>query len=178
MNKRTFAAIVSLTTFALLSSASGMAAEDQQVVDRCIADWGIDSPFKKGTVPSRVISPGVKVFGIGKNNNGDDKTTDKPALILVRPAVNVLGKSTIRLANPKGWYCLKANVTVAGKIAIDAHCNAHVASAREDGTSVMATDESKGSVAVMGALRVTRFDCDEKDKNADKKKGKEKEQAK
>ncbi len=174
MNKHVFTTIASLTTFALLSFSSAEAAADQNVVDRCIADWGSDSPFKKGTVPSRVISPGVKVFGIGKSNNGDDKTTDKPALILVRPAVNVLGKSTIRLANPKGWYCLKANVTVAGKIAIDAHCSAHIASAREDGTSVMATDESKGSVAVMGALRVTRFDCAEKDKNADKKKEKAK----
>ena len=91
--------------------------------------------------------------------NGDETVTDKPSLILVRPAVNVLGKSTIRLANPKGWYCFKSNVTVAGKIAIEAHCDARIASAREDGTSVMATDESKGGVAVMGALRVSRFGC-------------------
>ena len=99
------------------------------------------------------------MFGIGKNNNGDETVTDKSSLILVRPAVNVLGKSTIRLANPKGWYCFKANVTVAGKLAIDAHCNAHIATAGDDGTSVMAKDESKGGVAVMGALRTTRFGC-------------------
>ena len=156
-------------TAALIWSTSVMASTDQNVVDQCIADWGGDSPFKKGTAPSRIIAPGVKVFGIGKNNNGDENITNKPALILVRPAVNVLGKSTIRLANPKGWYCFKANVTVAGKITIAAHCNAHIASARDDGTSVMATDESKEAVAVMGALRVTRFDCDDKDKSANKK---------
>ena len=171
MNKRIVASVAAAATVAILSSASVMAA-DQRIVDQCIGDWGSASPFKKGTVPNRVISPGVKVFGIGKNNNGDETVTDKPSLILVRPAVNVLGKSTIRLANPKGWYCFKSNVTVAGKIAIDAHCNAHIASARDDGTSVMATDESDKGVAVMGALRVTRFGCDDKDRNAEKKKTK------
>lgn len=158
MNKRIFVSIAVSATFTILASSSVMAA-DQRVIDQCIAEWGKASPFKKGAVPGKVISPGVKVFGIGKNNNGDDTVTDKPSLILVRPAVNVLGKSTIRLANPNGWYCFKSNVTVAGKIAIEAHCNARVASAREDGTRVMATDESKGGVAVMGALRVTRFGC-------------------
>ena len=171
MNKRNFAFVAAAAAVALLASASVMAA-DQRVLDRCIADWGNAAPFKKGTAPNKVIAPGVKVFGIGKSNNGDETVTDKPSLILVRPAVNVLGKSTIRLANPKGWYCFKSNVTVAGKIAIEAHCSAHIASARDDGTSVMATDESKGGVAVMGALRVTRFDCPDKDKNADRKKAK------
>lgn len=150
-----------------LVSASALAAPaldagDQRVVDACIAEWGAASPFKKGAVVGKVVSPGVKVFGIGKNNNGDETVTDKPALILVRPAVNVMGKTTIRLANPKGWYCFRSNVTVAGKIAIEAHCDAHIASARDDGTSVMAKDESDKGVAVMGALRVTRFSCPEK----------------
>lgn len=154
-----------ITTFA----STSVLAADQRVLDRCIADWGAASPFKKGAVPSRVISPGVKVFGIGKSNNGDETVTDKPSLILVRPAVNVLGKSTIRLANPKGWYCFKSNVTVAGKIAIEAHCNAHIASAKDDGTSVLASDDSKEGVAVMGALRVTRFGCED-NRNAQKKK--------
>ena len=139
-------------------------ANDQAVLDRCIADWGAKSPFKKGATADKVISPGVKVFGIGKSNNGDQTVTTKPSLILVRPTVNVMGKSTIHLANPKGWYCFRNAVTVAGKIDIAAHCDARVASAREDGTSVMAADESDKGVAVMGALRVTRFDCAAKTK--------------
>jgi len=161
MNKRIFASVATSAAAAILASASVIAA-DQRVVDRCIADWGSASPFKKGTAPDRVISPGVKVFGIGKGNSGDETVTDKPSLILVRPAVNVLGKSTIQLANPQGWYCFKSNVTVAGKITIEAHCNAHIASARDDGTSVLASDESDKGVAVMGALRVTRFGCADK----------------
>ena len=125
-------------------------------------------PLKKGTPASRIIAPGVKVFRIGKNNNGDENVITKPTLILVRPAVNVLGKSTIRLANPEGWYCFKANVTVAGKLTINTHCSAKIAIAREGGASVVAAYESKGGVAVISALRVTRFDCGARGNAAEK----------
>jgi hypothetical protein len=137
-------------------------ASDQAALDACIASWGKDSPFRKGTPASSTIATGVKVFGIGSAQSGNDAPTDKPVLVMIRPAVNVMGKSTIRLANPKGWYCFRSNVTVAGSLNIEAHCNAHIASAKEDGTSVGAVDQSNKGVAVFGALRVKRFDCPEK----------------
>ena len=140
-------------------------ANDQAVLDACITSWGKSSPFKKGKPADGVIGTGVKVFGIGNAQSGNDAPTDKPALIYVRPAVNVMGKSRIRLSNPKGWYCFRSNVTVAGAINIDAHCNAHLASAGEDGTSVGAVDESGKGVAVFGALRVSRFGCPERKSN-------------
>ena len=146
----------------LLAASSSFAAVDQGAVNECIAAWGKSSPFKKGAAPARVISGGVKVFGIGKSNAGGDPVTDRPSLVLVTPAVNVLGKSTLRLSNPKGWYCFKSNVTVLGKITVEAHCNAHLASARQDGKSVLAADESDKGVAVLGALRVSRYDCPQK----------------
>lgn len=158
--KRPLLAIHTAASVLLASSASF--ANDQAVLDRCIADWGAKSPFSKGAKADTVISPGVKVFGIGKSNNGDETVTAKPRLVMVRPAVNVMGKTTIRLANPKGWYCFRNTVTVAGKISIEAHCDAQLASAREDGTSVLAKDESDKGVSVMGALRITRFDCSAK----------------
>ena len=148
-----------LLLVALMLMASESYADDQMAIDGCIASWGSTSPFKKGKRADAVIGTGVKVFGIGSGQSGNDAPTDKPALILVRPAVNVMGKSTIRLNNPKGWYCFRSNVTVAGSLTIDAHCNAHIASAKEDGTSVGAVDESNKGVAVFGALRVSRFDC-------------------
>ena len=135
-------------------------ANDQLALDACIASWGASVPFKKGKKADHVIGTGVKVFGIGSGQSGNDAPTDKPSLVLVRPAVNVAGKSTIRLSNPNGWYCFRSNVTVAGAMHIDAHCKAHIASAREDGTSVGAADESGKGVAVFGALRVSRFGCD------------------
>ena len=134
-------------------------ANDQAVLDACITSWGKDAPFKKGKAADRVVATGVKVFGIGNAQSGNDAPTDKPVLVYVRPAVNVMGKSTIRLGNPNGWYCFRSNVTVAGKISIQAHCKAHLASAKEDGTAVGAADDSGKGVAVFGALRVTRFGC-------------------
>jgi len=136
-------------------------ANDQPALDACIASWGKASPFKKGHAADHVIATGVKVFGIGSGQSGNDTATDKPALVLVRPAVNVMGKSTIKLANPNGWYCFRSNVTVAGAMHIEAPCKAHIASAKEDGTTVGAADESGKGVAVFGALRVTRTDCPE-----------------
>lgn len=148
--------------FAVLALAAIPAtgfASDQEVLDRCIDSWGRASPFKKGTPANSVIASGVKVFGVGKDRTGNDPVTDQPSLVLVRPAVNVMGKSTIRLANPNGWYCFRSNVTVAGKMEIEAHCNAKIASAKESGTAVGATDDSDKGVAVFGALRVKRFGC-------------------
>lgn len=144
----------------MLISAPALAG-DQEALDGCIASWGKSAPFKKGTPANSTVATGVKVFGIGKSQSGDDTVTDKPSLVLVRPAVNVMGKSTIRLANPKGWYCFRSNVNVAGAMNIEAHCDAHIASAQEDGTSVGASDQSNKGVVVFGSLRITRFGCAE-----------------
>jgi hypothetical protein len=152
-------AVLALAALALPALALADAG-DQAVVDQCIAQWGKASPFRKGTPPDGVIATGVKVFGIGQSSSGDDPVTRKPRLVLVRPAVNVMGRTTIRLQNPHGWYCFRSNVTVMGKIQIDAQCHAHLASAREEGTAVGAADESNKGVAVFGALRVNRFGCE------------------
>jgi hypothetical protein len=147
-----------LATCVLLPMAAR--ADDQPALDACIASWGSAAPFKKGTAATKVIATGVKVFGIG-SDNATDEPTAKPSLVLVRPAVNVMGKSTMKLNNPNGWYCFVSNVNVAGKMEIEVPCNAHVASAKEDGTSVGAVDESNKGVSVFGALRVTRTGCAE-----------------
>jgi hypothetical protein len=146
-----------LAALALVSTASF--AQDQKALDGCIQSWGKSSPFKKGTPAHSVIAPSVKVFGVGGGGNVNDHATDKPALVLVRPAVNVMGKSRIRLENPKGWYCFRSNVNVAGKMEIDAPCSAHIASAKEDGTAVGAVDETNKGVSVFGALRISRYGC-------------------
>jgi len=145
---------------AIMLFSSTSFADDQDSIDQCIASWGKDSPFKKGTPAAMVLGTGVKVFGIGSSGNADnDKPTDKPVLVMVKPAVNVMGKSTIRVANPNGWYCFRANVTVMGKIEIEAQCTAHLGSARDDSATVGAADDTNKGVAVFGALRVTRFGC-------------------
>ena len=152
-----FAIAASLAAFAAIPVLA--AGEDQRALDACIQSWGKSSPFRKGSAATSVIAPSVKVFGVGGGNGVYDAPTDKAALVLVRPAVNVMGKSTIRLGNPKGWYCFRSNVTVAGKLEIDAPCEAHIASAKDDGTAVGAADDSNKGVAVFGELRVARHGC-------------------
>ena len=143
----------------LAASGAALADEDQQTLDGCIAQWGRKSPFRKGTPAETTLSTGVKVFGVGSSSSGNDSPTSHPALILVRPAVNVMGKSTIKLNNPKGWYCFRSNVNVAGKMEIDAPCTAHIASATSEGAAVGASDDTGKGVSVFGALRVTRHGC-------------------
>jgi len=156
---RTVLALAALTCVPSLVLAD---TGDQEALDQCIAYWGKASPFRKGTPAEGVIASGVKVFGLGSSSTGDDPVTSKPRLVLVRPAVNVMGRSTIKLSNPHGWYCFRSNVTVMGKLEIDAQCHAHLATAREEGTAVGAADESSKGVAVFGALRVNRFGCEAK----------------
>lgn len=151
-----------LAALLVASAAMPAFANDQATLDACIQSWGKKSPFRKGTPANSVIAPGVKVFGIGGSGAARDDPTDAPALVLVRPAVNVMGSTTIRLSNPQGWYCFRSNVTVAGAIRIEAHCKAQIASAKDDGTAVGAVDESNKGVAVFGALRVTRWGCNGK----------------
>jgi hypothetical protein len=150
------AAMIAVSAVAPVSAL----ADDQPTLDACIGSWGSTSPFKKGTPATKVMATGVKVFGIG-SEGGTDAPTAEPSLVLVRPAVNVLGKTTIELRNPQGWYCFVSNVNVAGKMEIEVPCGAHIASAREDGTVVGAVDESSKGVTVFGALRVTRVGCPE-----------------
>lgn len=150
--------LLAVTACACLPLAA-LANADQPALDQCIAAWGKASPFRKGTPADGVIATGVKVFGIGQASSGNDPVTSKPRLVLVRPAVNVMGGSTIRLENPRGWYCFRSNVTVMGRMTIEAQCDAHIASAREEGATVGAADDSNKGVAVFGALRVNRFGC-------------------
>ena len=156
MKRQLIAAMIAVSSLVPVAAL----ADDQPTLDACIASWGSAAPFKKGTPATKVIATGVKVFGIG-SQGGTDAPTAKPSLVLVRPAVNVMGKSTIELKNPQGWYCFVSNVNVAGKMEIEVPCGAHIASAKEDGTAVGAVDESSKGVTVFGALRVTRLGCPE-----------------
>jgi hypothetical protein len=97
----------------------------------------------------------VGVFGIGGDIK-DDKATDRPELVYIRPAVSVMSKSDIDLMNPNGWYCLEKTVSVMAKIQIRLHCDAHLAST-EEGVSVMGGGDR--GVNVMGATRVEKVGC-------------------
>ncbi|MDQ6621317.1 MAG: hypothetical protein M3Z31_16765 [Pseudomonadota bacterium] len=104
------------------------------------------------------MATSVKVFGIGRNPS-DSAHTDRPALVLVNPGVNVMGGTTLELLNPNGWYCFRSNVNVMGKLTIRASCKAHLASAH-DGATVVGSNQSGKSVTVFGNTTVELVGCE------------------
>ena len=143
----------------LLSSSLLRAESDAEAIYNCMKAWG-KHPFPEDKrVADKVLSPSVKVLGIG-GRNIEDTQTAKPSLVLIKPSVNVLSKSTFRLANPNGWYCLKGTVTVLGKAEFTVHCKAKIASNNGDVAVLGKNENQEGGIAVLGSIRLkTIGDC-------------------
>ena len=135
--------------------SAGKDSEYWPAVKACLAVWGDKHPFKdESTLRFRVLETSVKVFGIGDDITDKEETGD-PQLILVRPAVNVMGKLTFHLMNPKGWYCFEKNVTVMAKSEVTVACTSEVASAGP-GATVIGSSPGKGGTTVMGKTTFER----------------------
>ncbi len=132
------------------------AKEEGDALSHCLRAWG-KTPFTHDS-SFKTLSTTVKVFGIGANPK-DLEETKEPALIMVNPAVNVMGGTTYELMNPNGWYCFRSNVNVMGGLILNVHCKAHVAFSGGD-IVVMSSDKSYGAgTTVMGNTEVNRIGC-------------------
>ncbi len=135
--------------------SAGKDSEYWPAVKACLTAWGDTHPFKDDSkLRFRVLETSVKVFGIGDDITDKEETSD-PQLILVRPGVNVMGKLTFHLMNPKGWYCFEKNVTVMAKSEITVACTAQVASAGP-GATVLGSSPGTGGTTVMGKTTFER----------------------
>ncbi len=147
--------IIGALILGLSFSAIGWAS-DMDELKECLRHWG-KHPFSKSEPEYRTIAGKVKVMGIG-GEMIDMVKTEKPALILLKPSVNVMSKSVITLMNPNGWYCIKGKVDVLGKTEVNLHCHAHMASS-SDGTTVLGSDDSETGVTVLGKSTLNRVGC-------------------
>ena len=145
---------LSLILSALLSLA--VQAGDLEEVQQCLRNWK-KHPFNSANPDYRVMAARVKVMGIG-GEVYDAKPTSVPELVLLKPAVTVMSKSTITLMNPRGWYCLKGRVDVLGKSEINLHCKAHLATSN-DGATVLGSNDSDTGVTVLGKSVINRIGC-------------------
>ncbi len=128
---------------------AGKNSEYWPAAKACLAVWGDSHPFKDDSkLRFRVLDSSVKIFGIGTDITDNAETTE-PQLIVVRPGVNLMGKLTFHLMNPKGWYCFEKNVTVMAKSEVTLACTAQVASAGP-GATVMGSSPGQGGTTVMG----------------------------
>jgi hypothetical protein len=100
----------------------------------------------------------VRIFSTGVSVQ-DDRATEQPDLVLVKPSVSVFSKSTIRLLNPQGWYCLKGKVAVFSGVDIQIDCRANLASS-SDGATVLGSNDRRDGVTVFGNSSVNRIGCD------------------
>ena len=125
LSKRT-SPIVALSAFCLaLSFPIPVSAQDvDSSIAACLKVWG-NHPFGK-TPEFKTLGTSVKVFGIG-SEPGDREPTSSPSLVLINPSVNLMGRSSIELLNPNGWYCLRTAISFMGSTAIRAHCKARLA---------------------------------------------------
>ncbi|TWW11507.1 hypothetical protein E3A20_04800 [Planctomyces bekefii] len=133
---------------------------DDKAIARCLEVWGKAHPFQGVEKPSyKTMAANVKVMGVGDGIE-DHEMTKKAQLILVKPSVAVMTKNRIRMLNPMGWYCLKANVTVMSKTTLELACTASVADSIQ-GVSVLGSNKSgTGSgVTVMGKTEIKRVGC-------------------
>ena len=149
-----FVLSLSAKSFAKEEAADG----DVEAIRKCLSNWD-HPPFKKSEPNFKTFGGNVNVFGIG-GEVADTEKTDKPKLILVKPNVNVLGKATLKLMNPQGWYCLKPTISVLAKTQIESHCKAHVTSTTK-GSNIMGAQDKEQGVVVLGSLRIKQIGCEE-----------------
>jgi len=139
-----------------VSFASHDSDKDDSAIAKCLKAWG---PHPFGENPKfKTLSTSVKVFGIGSNPKDDEKTSS-PSLILINPAVNIMGGTVYELLNPNGWYCFRANVNVMGGLIVKASCKAHLASASNGATVMGSSDSANKGVTVMGSTKVELVGC-------------------
>lgn len=169
-NLRLLLSVLTLSLVSLVLSSPGFADSpkdgDDMAIERCLKAWGDSQPFgwKPGakTPGFKTMATNVKVLGVG-GSDGDVTPTKDPELVLVKPSVAVLTENKLRLLNPNGWYCLKANVTVLSKTVIELACKASIADSHAGVAVLGSNKEGTGSgVTVLGKTVLKRLGCSKK----------------
>jgi len=130
---------------------------DKDALNACLKHLG-KHPFAEGNLVYRTIGPSVRVFSIGVSVQ-DDRETQQPELVLIKPSVSVFSEVTLKLLNPQGWYCLKGKVAVFSAVEIQIDCRANLASS-SDGATVLGSNDRRDGVTVFGTSIVNRIGCD------------------
>jgi len=130
---------------------------DKDALEACLKNWGTH-PFVEGNLAHRTIAPSVRVFGIGVSVQ-DDRETEQPELVLIKPSASVFSKGTLKLLNPQGWYCLEGKLAVFSAVDIQIDCRTNLASS-SDGATVLASNDRRDGVTVLGTSHVNRIGCD------------------
>ena len=133
----------------------GATDRDYAQVLACLDAWGTHPFATPESREFRVVESAVRVMGFGSTEVVDDVATSYPQLIVMRPNVSVLTRTTWKLHNPNGWYCFDTTVAVLARGVVELGCTAHLADGQA-AVNVLSTSERAGGVAVVGSLEVQR----------------------
>ncbi len=141
----------------LFTNSYGYAESDLDAVKNCLQKFE-KHPFDSKSPEFRTVKGGVKILGFG-SNIVDRKKSDSVELILVKPAVSVIAKTTYKFLNPNGWYCMKAKVNVISNTTIELDCATRFTTS-DGSVTVLGQDEtSKGGVTIIGKTQIKRVNC-------------------
>jgi hypothetical protein len=115
---------------------SGISDDDKNAMKKCLDLWG-NHPFKTvdgNANPSnfKKMKTSVAVAGIQIGKVDDSIATNHDVLVVIDPAVNLVSNVEYKLLNPKGWYCMKFQVTAGAEQTkattnVKLHCDAKLA---------------------------------------------------
>ncbi len=146
------------TAYAARFPLAGTASADYAKVAACLQSWTGQGLSAADADQYRLVDSSVRVMGFGSSEVTDDVSTSYPQVILVRPNVSVMTKTSWKLLNPNGWYCFDTSVAVMAKDEIELGCGAHLADGHSAVSVVGASDRS-GGVTVLGEMKVMRDLC-------------------
>lgn len=149
--------VILIASFILIANHANANGSDLQAIKSCLAKFK-SHPFNTKNPDFRVINASVKVFGIGSNISDVEKTNEME-LVLIKPAVSVLSKTTYKLLNPNAWYCLSAKVAVLAKTTIELACAARLATTDGSVTILGKGNETSGGVTVLGLSKIQLVGC-------------------
>jgi hypothetical protein len=84
---------------------------DAEAIRKCLNLWGTH-PFKNVTQQNfKQMAPNVALFGIEINPVEDFDDTSFDKLVLIDVSFKIASTVNMKLMNPRGWYCVKADIS-------------------------------------------------------------------
>lgn len=144
------------TAYAARFPLADQTNKDFAQVQACLAGWAGHPFTTDDSRRFRLVETSVRVMGFGGSEVVDEVATSYPQIIVVRPNVSVMTRTTWKLLNPNGWYCFDTSVAVLAKGEVELGCGSHLASGSGGSVEVLGGSEQKGGVTVLGSVEVRR----------------------
>lgn len=97
---------------------------DGDVIGKCLGEWG-KTPFTKQSLQDH-RTPEVQAQMLGRSTVQDLEASEAPEIVFVKVASATLGAASLKLMNPRGWYCLGMSAQSLCSTNVTLHCKPHI----------------------------------------------------